>query len=451
MNVGARTASGLTGWAWLPDGGLPALALGLCLGLYCLPSGPGLAGFGLVALAALYLALSRDAWRGKVAPRLAALALLFALALLGSRASEAGLWRAGLAQYRSVVALLFGIALLQRVTRGIGLEVWVRRLLAAAPPAHSGLVLLTTAMALALPLSLATVAILTGILSQVLQQPLDGARLSMRAVCLTMFLIPTTVASAAVSASLPGLSMVQVLGLGAPVVLAGVLLCIRIRPKLHVDQSGAPDGRWLMAVIAAFVLVFCLSLATGAAIPEAIGITGLALFLLDGLYRRIKPAALVSGAGAAARSCSGEVMLMLACGLLAVALSRVGGELPFLRQAVALIWSSPAMAYGVVLLLLPAITLFGVHPMILFNLVFPIVDNSLLGSTAAQYLAWVSMFVAAQLVSPVSISAILAANALGVSPAATSYRLHGRFVLGLAAFVWLYLLLTHGASRWLPG
>jgi hypothetical protein len=112
------------------------------------------------------------------------------------------------------------------------------------------------------------------------------------------------------------------------------------------------------------------------------------------------------------------------------------------------LWAYPGAALCVVLVLLPVVSAFGIHPLILFNVIFPLVDNSLLGGPAAQYIAWVSMFMLAQLVSPVSISAILAANALCVSPAETSYKLHRRFAAALALIVMAYLL-TAGQWPWL--
>jgi hypothetical protein len=85
------------------------------------------------------------------------------------------------------------------------------------------------------------------------------------------------------------------------------------------------------------------------------------------------------------------------------------------------------------------ITVFGVHPLILFNIVFPMADQAVLGSPEYQYVAWVSMFIGSQLLSPVSISAILAASAIGVSPVRTSYRLHYRFALFFGVLMWGYL------------
>lgn len=82
----------------------------------------------------------------------------------------------------------------------------------------------------------------------------------------------------------------------------------------------------------------------------------------------------------------------------------------------------------------------GIHPVILFSLVFPLVDSSVFGGLHLQYLAWVTMFTAGQLVSPASISAILAASSLGAAPPDTSYRLHARYVVGMGLITYSYLI-----------
>jgi hypothetical protein len=58
------------------------------------------------------------------------------------------------------------------------------------------------------------------------------------------------------------------------------------------------------------------------------------------------------------------------------------------------------------------------------------------------------MFMRAQLISPVSISAMLAAIALDLSLAETSYKLHRRFAVALAFVVMGYLLVA-GRRPWL--
>lgn len=422
--------------------GLAALATGLLLYFHAgLPHGLLL----LAGAAGLFAALTRDGWRGKPSVRIAGLLLLAIVLLLRQGVWDASLWSDGLTRYRSVVALLLGIALLQRVFRALDASEWLRAVLGRADARWIGVVLIALAALLALPLSLATVSIMTTLLAGVVTQPRDVARLSMRMVGLTMYILPTTVASAAVHASIPGLRAADILALGVPLFLIGALLNLRIRPQLTQTHGALPSARPLAMFALAFAALFALCLAGGLGVPEAVGVSGLGVFALDARRRGVSLVNALHDAAQATKSCSAEVILMFACGLLACALLRVGAGPSALLDVMRTLWAYPGAALVAVLMLLPAVSVLGVHPLILFNVIFPLVDNSLLGGPAVQYIAWVSMFMLAQLVSPVSISAILAAVALQVSPVETSYKLHRRFAVALALVVMACLL---AAARW---
>jgi hypothetical protein len=421
------------------------VALICCLLLYRAPPGP-LGTACLLAAACALALLTHSAWRGKASTRIAGFAIAVVVLCLGTAAADDQLWRSGLLQYRSVVVLLLGIALLQRVIRNSGLEEPIRALLLHTKSSRTGWVVMALAILMALPLSLATVAILSSILARILREPRDGARLSMRVVSLTMFLVPTTVASAAVNASIPGLHLPQVLLLGLPVFAFGLLATSLSRLQVVQGDEGSTDTSWIKFLGAVFVLIFVAALACGAAISEAVGLTGLGVFICDIVRRKEGISGLANHSADAVRGCSSEVILMFACGLLACALTQFGSGNALVAELVRYCWSSRSLAYLIILFVLPLITIAGIHPLILFNLVFPVVDNALIGTPAAQYIAWVSMFVSAQLLSPVSISAILAAGALRTSPAKTSYQLHYRFVLALTAFTWTVLTLSEGGQ-----
>lgn len=422
--------------------GLAALATALLLYLHAqVPHGL----LVLAGAALLYSALTRDGWWGKPSVRIAGLLMLAIVLLLRGGLWDASLWSEGLTRYRSVVALLFGIALLQRAFRSLDASDLLRAALGRADARWLGFLLIALAALLALPLSLATVSIMTTLLAGVVTPPRDVARLSMRMVGLTMYILPTTVASAAVHASIPGLHAVDILALGMPLFLLGTLLNIRVRPRLSQPGGELPSARPVAMFALAFAALFALSLAVGLGVPEAVGLSGLGVFALDARRRGLGLRAALLDAAPAAKGCSAEVILMFACGLLACALLRVGTGPSALVDALRALWAHPGAALAVVLVLLPAVSVFGIHPLILFNVIFPLVDNARLGGPAAQYIAWVSMFMLAQLVSPVSISAILAAGALNMSPAETSYKLHGRFAAALAVIVMAYLL---AAGRW---
>lgn len=427
--------------------GLAALATGLLLYLHAqVPHGL----LVLAGAAGLFAALTHEGWRGKPSVRIAGVLLLAIVLLLRQGIWDASLWSEGLTRYRSVIALLLGIALLQRAFRALDASELLRATLARADARWIGLILIALAALLALPLSLATVSIMTTLLAGVVTPPRDVARLSMRMVGLSMYLLPTTVASAAVHASIPGLHGADILALGIPLFLLGALLNIRIRPQLTQTRGALPSARPLALFALAFSGLFALCLAGGLAVPEAVGLSGLGVFALDARRRGVALRASLLDAAQAAKGCSAEVILMFACGLLACTLLRVGTGPSALLDLLRALWAYPGAALGVVLLLLPAVSVLGIHPLILFNVIFPLVDNSRLGGPAAQYIAWVSMFMLAQLVSPVSISAILAASALGASPAETSYKLHRRFAVALALAVMAYLLAA-GRWPWLAG
>lgn len=422
--------------------GLAALATGLLLYIHAqVPHGL----FVLAGAALLYGALTRDGWWGKPSVRIACLLTLAIVLLLRGRLWDASLWSEGLTRYRSVIALLFGIALLQRAFRSLDASDLLRVALGRADARWIGPLLIALAALLALPLSLATVSIMTTLLAGVVTQPRDVARLSMRMVGLTMYILPTTVASAAVHASIPGLRAVDILALGLPLFLLGALLNVRVRPQLSQAGGDLPSARPVAMFALAFAALFALSLAAGLGVPEAVGLSGLGVFALDAHRRGLGLRAALRDAAQAAKGCSAEVILMFACGLLACTLLRVGAGPLAVVDALRALWAYPGAALAVVLVLLPVVSVFGIHPLILFNVIFPLVDNTQLGGPAAQYIAWVSMFMLAQLVSPVSISAILAAGALNTSPAETSYKLHGRFAAALAVIVMAYLL---AAGRW---
>jgi hypothetical protein len=115
--------------------------------------------------------------------------------------------------------------------------------------------------------------------------------------------------------------------------------------------------------------------------------------------------------------------------------------LPASLQAALHHWvATPATAAGLVLFVLPLLSLLGAHPVVLFSLAFPLLSRRVLGGGAREYLVWVTMFALAQLISPTSTSARLAASSLDVSSPRVSWRTHSLFAATLASAIWLYLV-----------
>jgi hypothetical protein len=400
--------------------------------------GSPLSGTGLIVGILGLVATSQRSWWGKFSARLA-LAIFFLVTVATVLGSARLDWIQGFQRYRIVIELLIGIALLQRVVLRLGLHGLIKRSIAGVHPRWRSSVVGILSMILTIPLSLATVPLVTTVMASVVTPPIAAARISMRAVTITMLLVPTTLASAAVSASLPGLSGAMVALAGLPLFLVGfATICLQ---RIELSGAVAEEPKWQRLVVfgAVFWLLFGIALALGCPIPEAIAVAGVCLYLGEALFASRSPQASLAEFREAVSGSSAEVLLLLACGILATLLASIG-ESPLLSQIVATLWGGPLVAAAWVTVFLPAICVLGIHPIILFSLVFPLVDSGVFGGLHLQYLAWVTMFTAGQLVSPASISAILAASSLHTAPSNTSYRLHGRYVLGMCLITYCYLI-----------
>lgn len=423
----------------------PSSALGMALGItlaFHLPAGSLLAD-GLLLLSCFgFLCCTWRYWHAKLSGRLALLILLSVLGFSAFAHRHLDLI-AGLLRYRSVVELMFGIALLQRLVGRMGLQHWIMRYGSVLSLRWRALAFGGFAALLALPLSMATVALFSTVLSSIAKPRLAGAKISMRAVSLTMLILPTTVASAAVSASLPGLDSARVAILGAPLFLVGLLSLIRTRLQLCAPPTAPVGPSRLMAYTLGFWGIFAAGLWAQLLIPECIALAGVLLYLIDCVSSQRSATDAMDEVGRALQMGSAEIFLLLACGIMA-SLIASQGPMSDIGQLAHASWSQPSLASAVLIFALPCIAALGVHPLFLFNLIFPAVDSSILGSLPLQYLSWSTMFLAAQLVSPVSISALLAASSLATSPTRTSYALHLKFVIFLCLLTYGYLnLLRH--------
>ncbi len=397
-----------------------------------------LTGAGLIVGVIGLVSTTQNNWRGKFSTRLAA--GIFLLVTVGTVFGNAHLdWMQGLQRYRIVVELLIGIALLQRVVSRLGLHGLIKRSVGSVRPCWRSGVVGILSMILTFPLSLATVPLITTVVAPVVTPPIAAARISMRAVTVTMLLVPTTLASAAVSASLPGLSGAMVALAGFPLFLAGFAsICLQ-----RIELSGAvgeePKWRHIGILGGVFWLLFGIASVLGCPIPEAIAVAGVCLYIGEALFASRSLQTCLTEFREAISGSSAEVFLLLACGVLATFVTSMS-ESAQLSQTVAALWGGPLLATAWVTILLPAICVLGIHPIILFSLVFPLVDSGIFGGLHLQYLAWVTMFIAGQLVSPASISAILAASSLHTAPSNTSYRLHGYYALGMCLITYFYLI-----------
>jgi hypothetical protein len=133
-----------------------------------------------------------------------------------------------------------------------------------------------------------------------------------------------------------------------------------------------------------------------------------------------------------------ELLLLAASGLLILTVD----QLDLLELLPAALLHMITGWHGILVLLivvLPIITATGIHSIVLFGIFFPLIHPPMFDATYIQYLAWVSMFVMANLLSPVATGAMLAATSLQVSSHETSYRSNWRFCLVMMFVTYLYL------------
>jgi hypothetical protein len=392
-----------------------------------------------------------EIWLPKSSGRIA-LALMLGILIWQANVAEPFIkWDAGPERYRSVLALLFSVSLIQRVGKRANLGEALVRALRHAPSRFRGLSLASASAVLAVPLNLGAVALVTGIIGPQLRRPRQAALISMRAVSLTILLLPSTVAAATVSVNIPGLNAISVFLTGFPLFLLGlaILSANEIEPS---DEGGSAPARaaagnahYRMTLIAAFGLGAGMVLAFGGNAAESVSAGGVTVFLAEYLLLHREWAACVADIRETIVAHSAEAVLLIVCGVLAASFN--ASVLPAVAKiAIEQIWTLPGVASAIVIMALPVVSALGVHPLIIFNLVFPIVDNWLLGDTTAQYIAWSSMFMGAQLISPVSISAIIAAQALHLTPTETSLKLHWAYAGALAVATWLYLTIINNIA-----
>ena len=410
---------------------------------------PTIAGTGFITTVLLiafllFFGVTRSSWQGKTSATLAL--IIFCIVLIAAVALHIHLnFYDGMTRYQFVIELLIGIALMRIVFMRTELETSLSSLIGSVKPSWRSLALTIIVCILALPLSLATIAIVTSLLKDIIRPRHATAVVTMRAVCATMLLIPTTVGSAAVSVSLPSLDPVDLMFKGIPLFVIAFLGCCF--QKMEVELPKTTEKNHIQAKSIAVITAFLsflgfFTLVIHSNLIQALVMSGILLFILDSLWFNKRNAmAVLNEVRSSVGNTSPEMMLLLACGFLSVLLSQV--TLPDIVVSILQrIFSNPAFSVAFIVFVLPAISILGVHPLILFNVSFPLIDSSFFGSTSNQYFVWVTMFIAAQLVSPISISALMAANSLSVSPSKTSFKIHTRYAIFLSACVWVYVLLT---------
>ncbi len=383
---------------------------------------PGLWEAVAAALLIVRLAAGDGAWLNKTSGRVA-LAMLLGSALLASRNGHWDAWFGGLDRYVGVVVLVLCVSFLrlplQHIRIGGARQAGGRR---------SPVALIATASSAVSPLlNLGTIALLGGLLQTEGRQATSVSGAVTRGVGAALLVSPTFAPSAIVLSELPGVSWVSTLPVALPLfcsLLAMAWLCqSRQSVTWTAARSDGLPGFHLLLVIAlmATLLVALRALADWSIVHSVSAAAVASVLLWRWVFARtgatpvsIRPRQHLSGFWPAIEA---EAALFLASGALAGILAADPGFQAFAQSFVAAAADSPLLLFVTVLVGMPAVTALGIHPIVPFVILVHLIDAATLGLASAQmYVLWVSAWVLAMMVSPVSAINISAATFFRVSP-----------------------------------
>lgn len=401
---------------------------------------PVMSAFALVA-SILYILSTFSFWWKKSSARSGILIFIASMIFLltANKSGELNLI-AVFVRYSDVMLLLVGIALLRQVMNTINFNAALGAYLLQKKPSRVTLSITLLTAFLTWPMSLGAIPLLLDSLKKVVQPKFNLAKIVTRTVCITMVLMPTTIGAAAVWAAMPDIPHVPAMLVGIPLFLFSILLNQKSRVQLVAEDSHTVSDRGKMTSILAFIGLFwgsfILSLSVLGLNPlQSITFTAVVLFIVSHFANRKKQWA--QQLSESAQGISGEVVLLLACSLLTSVCMMLFANIP---QGITAFVSglTTFQCYAIILFVLPLPGILGIHPLIIFSVSWSIFSDYLSGSVV-DYQIWICLFIATQLLSPVSINAIFAANSLNVSPGRTSFQMHYGYVLLFNLFALSYL------------
>ncbi len=297
---------------------------------------------------------------------------------------------------------------------------------------------------LAWPMSLGVIPLMIDALKKSVFPSRHLAAIVMRMMSITMVLMPTSIGAATVFAAMPRTPIFTSAALGIPLFLFSLLLlCLSpviplanpiICDERRANKEGERVRIWIFLIFFWLIFIVALTVIRLNAL-ESIALTASILYLIErGSSRSID---FLTPLVAVIRSISSEIMLLLGCSLLISTCDLLIPLLPvtFSHSLASLsVWQR----YACILFVLPIFSVVGIHPMVLFSLAFPLLGSSM-AYGVTDYLVWICFFIAAQLLSPVSINAIFASSSLHISPVDTSFKMHSYYVLIFNLFAFIYL------------
>lgn len=342
-----------------------------------------------------------------------------------------------------VMCLLLGIALFRHSLVRSGLAGLISRPLIGQTDGFRNSLKVSVATAgLGVFGSLGTISIMCTALSPKVRNKLALSSIVVRALSSTMYVLPTTVASASVAAAIPHLNAGQVALLGTPLLV--FMLAGSMVPRLETTTTEqGPTTLKLeesLTLISLVVAAGVFALYLTGHVTVSIAIAMLSGYVLDVVFfsKKASSRAQLTEVARGIDGIAPEVMLLAGSGLLILTMQKLNvlAQMPPWLVSTVL---DQNFVLVTLLVIFPLITIAGVHPLILFGIFFPLITAPMFDQLPILYLAWTSMFVMSNLLSPTSISSILAATSLQKNSRETSYFSNWRFCIGLAIFAFVYL------------
>lgn len=391
--------------------------------------------------AILYFASTSAFWLKKSSARSGVIIFLCSMVFVFSTNNLQGIALPEIfSRYFDVILLLIGIALLRYVMASLNFTAVLGGYFSRKKTSNMTLWVTFLTAFLTWPMSLGAISLLLDGLRSVIGPRFNLAKIITRTVCITMVLMPTTIGAAAVWAAMPDVPHVKAMLVGIPLFLFSILLNQHAKVTVITEKETVQPSRdgmgYILLCVGLFWGIFIFSLtALNLNSLQSIAFTAVVLFLIDHLVKKDRPWA--EQLTETAQNISGEVLLLLSCSVLTSVCWLLFAHVP--DGITAYVGGLTTLQiYAIILFIVPLFGLLGIHPLIIFSVAWSIFSDYLAGGMV-DYQIWICLFIATQLISPVSINAIFAANSLNVSPSNTSFKMHYGYVLSFNLFALVYL------------
>lgn len=277
----------------------------------------------------------------------------------------------------------------------------------------------------------------TPFLIKAINQSVDYAWLS-RWTCLSMFFVPTTIASFIIFETLP-VSIVGIILHTLPLLL---VFCLIFPIKFNVSKQTA----YLLLLATCNILTLWCS---STIFKISLLVTQSTIFLVIAVILIFVDARDLSKSKYLGKSkiiIKKSVLESINNTVFFVGLGVLTNSLSHYNRLIAIVNNihfSYAIEYVMlILVILPIITIFFIHPLLLYSLLAHNINQHLIFNLGAYntYILWVGMFIVSQLCSPASVSSILASHVEHTSIFRVSLSRHWRFCIILTLCLLVYSL-----------